>query len=278
MCDMTHSWVTQLIHACLHEFALSWRGSWDDSWHIWHAILMCVWHELDSSVRVWEFTKHCNTCNTLQHTATHCSALSVRADFEMILDPFDMPHSCVWHELDPIDQNGNLQHTTTRYNTLQHTATHCNTLQHTATFCNTLQHTAVLHEFARILRWFFTHLTCLVHLRIHAWFICAWYESDSKRYSQDSLPHTAPHCNTLQHTATHSNTLQHTATHCNTLQHTAAMWESHSNKYERESLHHTAIHCNTLQHTATHCRHVRIWLQRVWMKLSHTCFNSYLDL
>ena len=47
-----------------------------------------------------------------------------------------------------------------------------------------------------------------------------------------TLQHTATHCNTLQHTVTHCNTLQHTAAHCNTLQH-------------------TATHCNTLQHTAT---------------------------
>jgi len=45
---------------------------------------------------------HCNTCNTLQHTATR---------------------------------------TATHCNALQHTATHCNTLQHTATHCNTLPHT-----------------------------------------------------------------------------------------------------------------------------------------
>ena len=37
----------------------------------------------------------------------------------------------------------------------------------------------------------------------------------------ESLQHTATHCNTLQHTTTHCNTLQHTATHCNTLQHTS---------------------------------------------------------
>ena len=47
--------------------------------------------------------------NTLQHTATHCSAL---------------------------------QRTATHCNTLQHTAICCNILQHTATHCNTLQHTA----------------------------------------------------------------------------------------------------------------------------------------
>jgi len=47
-------------------------------------------------------------CNTLQHTATHCSAP---------------------------------QHNATQCNTMQHNATHCNTMQRTATQCNALQHT-----------------------------------------------------------------------------------------------------------------------------------------
>jgi len=38
--------------------------------------------------------------------------------------------------------------------------------------------------------------------------------------ADQTLQHTATHCNTLQHTATHSNKLQHTETHRQTLQHT----------------------------------------------------------
>jgi len=84
---------------------------------------------------------------------------------------------------------------------------------------------------------------------------------------QDTLQHTAVHCNTLQHAATqlrHTNdeevalemqhiydestaTYYNIATHCNTLQHTA----THCN-----TLQHTATHCNTLQRTATHLRHI----------------------
>jgi len=41
--------------------------------------------------------KHCNTCDTLQHTATHCNTP---------------------------------QHTATHCDTMQHTETHCNILQH----------------------------------------------------------------------------------------------------------------------------------------------------
>ena len=66
------------------------------------------------------FSQRTTYCDTLQHTATHCS--------------------------------NTLQHTATHCNTLQHTATHCNTLQHTATHCSTLQHTAtlnILYEYVR---------------------------------------------------------------------------------------------------------------------------------
>ena len=62
-------------------------------------------------------TTHCNTLNTLQHSAgirrpaTHCNTR---------------------------------QHTATHGNTRQHTAAHCCTRQHTATHCNSLQHTAKL--------------------------------------------------------------------------------------------------------------------------------------
>ena len=78
--------------------------------------------------------------------------------------------------------------------------------------------------------------------------------------------HTAIHCKSLQRTATHCNTLQHTAIHCNTLQvsatqqqHTATHCNSRyfllqtRNKASCNTLQQTATHCNTLQHTATPC-------------------------
>ena len=74
-------------------------------------------------------------------------------------------------------------------NSLQHTAscctpcsiaTHSNSLQHIATQCNTLHHTAQLRRVVN-----------------------------------------GPDENTLQHSATHCNALQRTATHCNALQRTA---------------------------------------------------------
>jgi len=74
-------------------------------------------------------------CNTLQHTATHCSHCNT----------FIRMHTYVGMCL--------TQYIVIHYNTLQHTATHCNahynTMEpnvkcaiETATHCNTLQHTA----------------------------------------------------------------------------------------------------------------------------------------
>jgi len=72
------------------------------------------------ALRVYPHTAtHCNTRNTLQHTATHRNTLQHTATH------------C-----------NTLQRTATHCNTLQHITTHCSTLQHTATHCNTLQHTA----------------------------------------------------------------------------------------------------------------------------------------
>ena len=139
-------------------------------------------------------TIHCNTRNTLQHTATHCNKES---RFDMTFALLDIAA--------PSTYCSTLQLIATHCNTMQHTATHCNTLQHTATHCNALQHTAThcntesrfdmtLHQ-ETLLRPPLTATHCI------------------------SLHQTTSHCNTLQpsnHSATHCNTVQHNATHCNT--------------------------------------------------------------
>jgi len=61
----------------------------------------------------------------LQHTATHCNTLQT-----------------LQHTANTATHIIKLQHTATRCDTLQHTATHSITLQHTATRCATLCHTA----------------------------------------------------------------------------------------------------------------------------------------
>jgi len=118
----------------------------------------------------------CVDCNTLQHTATHTHADHVRS-----IDTFFLPPYC-----------NTLQDTATHCNTLQHTATHCNTLQHAQ--CNTLQHTATQYN-------------------AHT---CRSREINRRILFATLLQHSATHCNVLN--ATHCNTLQHTATHCNAIQ------------------------------------------------------------
>jgi len=110
-----------------------------------------------------------------------------------------------------------LQHTATCCST--HTAKHRNMLQHT--HCNTPQHAAAHTLNTRLMK------------RI----------SIGSSNTQQSLQHTASHCNT-PHCTAHCNTLHRTATPCDTLQHTATYCNT---------LHHTATHCDTLQHTATRC-------------------------
>ena len=106
-------------------------------------------------------------CNTLQHTATHCTTLHSPEDVllplgicmreallcycEALLCSLQHTIFSRRHMLLPLGvcmreallhETMTLQHSATHCNTLQQIATHCNTLQHTSTHCNTLQHTA----------------------------------------------------------------------------------------------------------------------------------------
>jgi len=206
---LIHVWHDSFMHACMSS---RWVRADLEMRHIWLAIFMCVWHELDSNAHIWESTTHCSACQTLQHTATHCNILQCSfSSHRSWDDSWHIWHAifmCLWHELDSTEW---VWESTTHYNTLQHTATHCNTLPHAAIYCNTLHtlHCSVSSRRSWDDSWhiWHTHLTCLVHLRRDAWLICMWYESESKRYPQDSRT-------TMQHTATRCNTLQHPATPC----------------------------------------------------------------
>ena len=73
----------------------------------------------------------------------------------------------------------------------------------------------------------------------------------SRISSEDTLQHSATHCNTLQHSATHCNTLQHTA------QHTATHTATHCNAHDVDLVLNSRVPSNdtlqcTLQHIATH--------------------------
>jgi len=78
----------------------------------------------------WFFTV--TRCNTLHHTALHCTTLMLAMHHtdagasicveSTIGSLYDWPDTVIFY-----------------WNTLQHAATRCNTLQHAATHCNTLQ-------------------------------------------------------------------------------------------------------------------------------------------
>jgi len=155
---------------------------------------------------------HCNTYNTLQHTATHCNTLRRQT---CMARAHQKSSHCNTHCNTYCNTHCNsLQHTL--QHTAVHTATHCDARQtwlmliknhRIATYCNTLQHTLQHTATPDMQR------SCL-----------------SKTITlQHTVTHTATrcniHCNTLQHTL--QRTLQHTATHTAT---------------------HCNIHCNTLQH------------------------------
>jgi len=137
--------------------------------------------------------KHCNTCTTLQRTATQYSRI-----------PKSVTHRRC------------------------HAATHCNTLQHTDTPCNTPQHTAIEYQRVSLIaaarlqhvsahvntrRHTAPHCITMYHTAIH----CKLLQHNIKRGHSSSLPR----CNTLQHAATRCNTLKYAVTHCNALQYTA---------------------------------------------------------
>ena len=86
-----------------------------------------------SYILTWTFMPQRATfCNTLQHSATHCSART-GSYLVMCCNALQRPaaQDVVEHAV---------QHAARNCKTLKYVATHCNTLQHTATHCKTLQH------------------------------------------------------------------------------------------------------------------------------------------
>jgi len=102
-------------HHAATQFITPWRIPrwWEYSTTAFSVLTLPLWQPL-----------HCNTLQTLQHTATHWNTLQHTAT-----DCNTLQHSATHYNT--------LQHTTTHYNTLQHTTTHCSTPQHSATHCTT---------------------------------------------------------------------------------------------------------------------------------------------
>jgi len=134
------------------------------------SVLQCVAYEWCCDLRC-EYSRRflCThpTCNTLQHTATHCDN----------------------------------SHTVTHRNTLQHTTTHCDTPQHTATHCNAPQrtslHSSYVHHWSVGVNESRAHCNTPQHTATHR---------NTLQHTATLCNRTATHRNALQHTATHCNT------------------------------------------------------------------------
>jgi len=151
---------------------------------------------------------HCELdYNTLQHTATHCTAVQQYLRSEVQWCFASSNTHCI-----------TLQHTATRCDTLQQdlrceahwyvasSNTHCNRLQQTATDCKRLQKTATDYN----------NTSAVKHTDT---FIAEKFAATHYNTLQGHL-----HCgrddplHAATYTATHYNTVQCIATHCNTLQ------------------------------------------------------------
>jgi len=166
-------------------------------------------------------------CNTLQHTATHCSTPQHIAN---------RPKESSKFELFTQTNKYPAEHTQLRN-------------------CNTLQRIANQHRRSVLIN----HIN-YVHACMYMVERGPQQQQQHKKESElpcletngihrNTRQLTATHCNTLQHTATNCYTWQLTATHYSTLQHTATRCNSSINN--SNTMQHTATHYNILQHT--HC-------------------------
>jgi len=138
-----HSYVTCLLHVCTHSYMHTQISIWSrldiertykpymyaHSYVCAHSYVTCRMHAFIS----WHASCALDicTCNTLQHTATHCNTLQHCNSMLMI-----------YVSAKPTDSTSggsNIESVTmwlmnSVRNTLQHTATHCNTLQHRYTY------------------------------------------------------------------------------------------------------------------------------------------------
>ena len=210
-------------------------------------------------------------CATL--SATGCSMLLARHDsfihVTWLIHTRDVTHSYTTRDLT---------------HTPIHIITHTNTHHHTHQY--TLSHTPIhiiTHTSFTCVPWRFFSVACFLwlvtrsNMQTDSFLRVLSLMTHTPSWTQHSMQHTTPHCNTLQHTKTHCDTLRHTATYCNILQRTATYcnilhlwgkgarhtkinvckaWSTlHCNRLATHwnTVQHTATHCNALQHTATYC-------------------------
>ena len=250
------------------------------------------------------------SCNTLQHTATHCNTQKMSLSRPHTLDYITLScntlqHTathkrwvwlvrthlitCVCHMW--LHVCVTCDHITLSCNTLQHTATHCNILQHTmkelcivrthwitslwvATHCKLLQHTATHKRSVCLVR---THLiTCVCHIGLH---VCVIYDYMCVSCVITSL-WVATHCNTLQHTATHKRCVWLVRTHlitcvCHIGLHVCLIYDYVWVSYVITCVCHLWLHHFELQHTATHCNTLQHTATHLITCVSHVWLQYY---
>ena len=122
-----------------------------------------------------------------------------------------------------------------------HTHTHTHTHKHTMTHTNTCKYIHTL-----------THKPWYIQTHIHT-----HTHTQTNTYSQYSLTHKHPLCDTLWHISTHSDThpdtYKNTNWHTHTLTHTNSHPHSHIQTYTHTyTMKHTPTHINTPTHALTH--------------------------
>ena len=196
---------------------------------------------------------HCNTLQTLQHTARHT-------------------RHCNTHYTPHCDTLQHTSDTATHCNT--HNTSHCNT--HNTTHCNTLQHTSdtaayILHALST--------LTVLIDMHeswhTHEWVMAPTWMSHGTHINESWHTHKWVMAPTWMSHGTHMNESWHTHkwVTSNTLDPAFYIARALSHTYDCITLHRTATLCITLQHTATHCN-THQTRPRTFCVLSHRRVSS----
>jgi len=121
-----HTWIHAYTHTCKHAYMHT-------CMRIMRQTTKMRWHKLERKAP--STSNQVELCNTLQHTATHCSTLQHTNWYNFAQA---WAQSSIYFELGRTSQKS-----------VHYAATHCSPLGHTATHCITLQHTAA-HQLVQL--------------------------------------------------------------------------------------------------------------------------------